>query len=105
MEAREKMDLFTTIMTVVVGPLMIALIAGVKWVFDKMESRLQKEIDELKLDRKILQTKVDQMLAEAIAEQRALVIAYQKSAEASRQVSMVVDTNTKVIETLTASKP
>lgn len=90
--------MWETMATVVLGPVVVAGIASIRWLFTSMESRLEGDIKELKAENKALQAKVDQMLQEAIDEQRALVIAYQKQAEASRQVSQAVITNTKVIE-------
>jgi len=97
--------MWDTVITVIAGPIVLAMIGGISWLFKSMERRHREEVAEHKAEKRILQAKVDQMLAEAIAEQRALVSAYQKQADANRQVSAVVTTNTKVIEGLARNEP
>lgn len=95
-------DALTTLLTVIVGPVIAAVLGGIAWLFTRQEARHEREMEAERTKSAAALAKVDAMAAEQIAELRQFRTAYIKQLEVTRQAAAVVDTNTKIIQGLAA---
>jgi uncharacterized membrane protein len=93
-------DVMTTILTVIVGPVVVAILTGIGVLFTRQEARHQRELESERAKSAAALAKVDAMAAEQIAELRQFRSAYIKQLEVTRQAFASVDTNTRVIQGL-----